>query len=97
MVSLPVYSVVICNHVCHRTFALVVSSFWNIITPDPLGQLFHFLTSLLLSPSPFLTTPFKVVNIWAGEMAQQLLALTPLQEVLSSIPTWWLTAICNKS
>ena len=33
----------------------------------------------------------------AGEMAQQLRALTALLEVLSSSPsnTWWLTTICN--
>jgi hypothetical protein len=34
----------------------------------------------------------------AGEMAQQLRALTALPEALISIPsgTWWLTTICNE-
>jgi hypothetical protein len=34
----------------------------------------------------------------AGEMAQQLRALTALLKVLSSNPatTWWLTTICNE-
>jgi hypothetical protein len=34
----------------------------------------------------------------AGEMAQQLRALTALPEVLSSVlSSWWLTAICNEN
>jgi hypothetical protein len=37
------------------------------------------------------------VNLWAGEMAKWLRALTALPEVLNSIPftAWWLTTICN--
>jgi hypothetical protein len=39
----------------------------------------------------------KKYFVGAGEMAQQLRALTALPEILSSIPitTWWLTTICN--
>jgi hypothetical protein len=32
----------------------------------------------------------------AGEMAQQVRALTVLLKVLSSNPTWWLTTTCNE-
>ena len=38
----------------------------------------------------------KVYNSGAGEMVQQLSTLIArLKKVLSSIPTWWLTTICN--
>jgi hypothetical protein len=33
---------------------------------------------------------------WAGEMAQQVKALTALPKILSSNPTWWLTTTHNE-
>jgi hypothetical protein len=40
-------------------------------------------------------TILKDIPVRAGEMAQWVRALTALLEVLSSIPTWWLTTVYN--